>query len=146
MVPDNIANVVVMGSDSPLPLQQARTEAGQFPAGQSGNPAGRPKGRKSQITALKQEMELAIRSHVRADKIKKIVEKIANKAANGNVAAAKLIFDHFLSKAIDSEDASDKSAGITIRIENATFAATKPATPKIVVAAVEGEFTEVPKT
>lgn len=147
---DNIANVVPVGFDSLSPHQTldssqelpARTDKGQFPKGVSGNPNGRPPGRKNQITALKQDMELAIRQHVRPEKIKKIVEKMANKAANGNVAAAKLIFDHFLSKVTDTEDTADKSGGITIRIENATFAANQSKSPKVIVA-TEGEFTEV---
>lgn len=143
---DNIANVVPVGFDSLSPHQSElpqRTDKGQFPKGVSGNPSGRPAGRKSQITALKQEMELAIRSHVRPDKLKKIVEKMANKAANGNVAAAKLILDHFLSKVTDTEDAGDKTGGITIRIENATFAAQAKQSPPKVIVATEGEFTEV---
>jgi hypothetical protein len=154
MVPDDIANVIVSGSDSHLPLQTTssqelqppvRTDKGQFPKGVSGNPAGRPAGRKNQITALKQDMELAIRQHVRADKIKKIVEKMANKAANGNVAAAKLILDHFLSKVTDTEDTADKSGGLTIRIENATFAANQSKQSHKIIVATEGEFTEVKK-
>lgn len=141
---DNIANVVLVGSDSPSPHQTdvpVRTNAGQFPKGTSGNPLGRPVGRKNQITQLKQDMEIAIREHVHTAKVKKIVEKMANKAANGNVAAAKLILDHFLSKVTDTEDVGDKTGGITIRIENATFAA-QSKTPKVIVA-TEGEFTEV---
>lgn len=144
---DIIANEVTTGFDSQSPHQSqplARTDKGQFPKGVSGNPSGRPPGRKNQITTLKQDMELAIRQHVRPEKIKRIVEKMANKAANGNVAAAKLILDHFLSKMTDTEDAADKSGGITIRIENATFAAQQKAPPKVIVA-TEGEFSEVTK-
>lgn len=117
-----------------------RDGSGRFPKGMSGNPAGRPTGRKNEIVQLKQEMELAIRSHVHPEKLKKIIEKMINKAMNGNIAAAKLIFDHFLSKATETEDAVKDSGGITIRIENATFKA--QAEEKQIVA-VEGKFEEL---
>lgn len=122
------------------PNAVTRTESGQFPKGVSGNPAGRPKGRRNEIVALKQEMELAVRTHADPHKVKKVVEKVLNKAMNGNIPAAKLIFDHFLSKATDAEDEGDKSQAIIFRIENATFGA-----PKQEAQPVDVKFEEVPK-
>jgi hypothetical protein len=156
MVSEIIANELTVGFDSQSPhqseivptgtTQPARTDAGQFPKGVSGNPAGRPVGRKSEITALKQDLEVAVRRHVRPEKIKKILEKMVNKAANGNVQAAKLIFDHFLTKATDTDDAHDNSSGIRIVIENATFKAVQATqATQVVVTPVEGEFSEVEK-
>jgi hypothetical protein len=129
------ANLGALMTDTPV-----RTESGQIAKGSpSLNPLGRPLGRKTQITELKQELELAVRKHVDPYKIKKIVEKIANKAANGNVPAAKLIFDHFLSKASDTEDASDNSGRITVVVENATFAVTPKPTNVAIEATIVKE-------
>ena len=120
--------------------KELRTADGRFPAGVSGNPAGRPKGRRNEIVALKQEMELAVRTHADPYKVKKVVEKVLNKAMNGNIPAAKLIFDHFLSKATDAETEADTSRAIVFRIENATFAAKQEDAKPIDV-----KFEEVPK-
>ena len=98
-----------------------RTESGQFQAGVSGNPKGRPKGTKNQIVELKREVELAVREHADPRRIKKVMEKVFNKAANGNMAAAKLVFDYFLSRPTDSEDETNGNRSIKVIVENATF-------------------------
>lgn len=98
-----------------------RTENGQFPVGISGNPKGRPKGAKNEIATLKQEIELAVRQHADVRKIKKVVEKVFNKAANGNIAAAKLVFDYFLSRISDMDDSGKEQPSIRVIVENATF-------------------------
>lgn len=123
-------------TDSSLPT---RTASGQFPQGVSGNPAGRPPGRKSEIVSLKQELEIAIRQHVDTRKIKKIVDKLVNKAMNGNLQAAKLILDKVLPNAGETEDEQGGKGAIRIVIENATFAAKAAPQPPI-----EGESAEVP--
>jgi hypothetical protein len=141
MVSGSIANAVSEEFDSPTPLQTVpRTDTGQFPKGVSGNPAGRPPGRKSEIVALKQDLEFAVRSHVDPRKVKKIIDKLVNKAMNGNLQAAKLILDKVLSNAGEVEDEVGVKGGIRIIVENATFAATgaTPAKP-----AIPGESTEV---
>lgn len=99
-----------------------RTEKGQFLAGVSGNPKGRPKGSKSEVTQLKTDIELALRQHVHPEKLKKVVEKVLNKAANGNMAAAKLIFDYFLSRVSDGEDNGNAPPAIKVVVENITIA------------------------
>jgi hypothetical protein len=98
-----------------------RTDRGQFPVGISGNPKGRPKGSKNEIVALKQDMELALRQHVDPHKIKKVLEKVLNKAANGNMAAAKLVFDYFLSRVADGDESGKEQPSIRVIVENATF-------------------------
>lgn len=98
-----------------------RNPSGQFPVGVSGNPKGRPKGSKNEIVTLKQDIELALRQHVHPDKLKKVVEKVLNKAANGNMAAAKLIFDYFLSRVSDGEEGGKEQPSIRVIVENATF-------------------------
>lgn len=99
-----------------------RTETGQFKAGISGNPRGRPKGSKSEVTQLKTDIELALRQHVHPEKLKKVVEKVLNKAANGNMAAAKLIFDYFLSRPTEGDEKGDATPAIRVVVENITIA------------------------
>jgi hypothetical protein len=106
-----------------------RTESGQFPKGTSGNPAGRPPGRKGEIVALKQDLEVAIRSHVDPRKIAKIINVVVNKAMNGNLQAAKLILDKVLSNAGETEDEVGGKGSIRIVIENATIAAVAASRP-----------------
>lgn len=120
-----------------------RASDGTFEKGVSGNPAGRPKGRKNEIVALKQDLEIAVRKHLPLARITKIIDKMATMAENGHVAAAKLLLDKVISNAREVDDVDEKgSGGITIRIENATFAAQRDATPTP-KEAVEAEFTEV---
>lgn len=138
MVSDIVANEVSAGSDSPS-LLQTRDQNGRFPRGVSGNPAGRPPGRKGEIVALKQDLEIALRQHVDKRKIVRIIDKLVNKAMNGNLQAAKLILDKVLPNAGETEDAQGNTGGIRIVIENATFAA-KSARPSVVI---EGDATEV---
>lgn len=120
-----------------------RNADGTFPAGVSGNPLGRPKGKKNELTELKQDLEIAVRKSLPVHRIKGIVEKVAQMAEEGNLRAAKLILDKVISNAKDVDDVDNKGVGgITIRIENATFAA-KREQVKIQTPAVEADFTEV---
>lgn len=121
-------------TDSPV---ATRDTTGRFPKGVSGNPAGRPVGRKSEIVALKQDLEIAIRSNVSPEKVRRIVDKVLNKAMNGNLQAAKLILDKVLSNASEPEDAPGGKGGIRIVIENATFAAKGGSTPAPIEATFE---------
>lgn len=122
-----------------------RAPDGRFPAGVSGNPAGRPAGRKNEITALKQDLEIAIRKSVRPEQVARIVQKVVNKAMNGNLQAAKLILDKVMSNAGEPEDAQKQGGGIRIVIENATFAAANKAAAPVAptVTVVEAEYSEV---
>jgi len=99
----------------------ARTDVGQFQKGVSGNPLGRP--RKSEIIELKQSMEIALREHVKPAQLTRILTRVVNMAIGGDVKAAKLILEFFVSKARDTEDAPDASRTYVFKIENATFGA-----------------------
>ena len=132
-------------SDTPVTvatpdLPAVRDEStGQFLPGQSGNPKGRPPGRRAQIDVLKQDLEIAVRKGLRADRVVKIIEKMADLAEEGNVRAAKLILSLAVSPAGAHGEAGDNQGGITIRIENATFAATAAKNEK----PIEGRVIEV---
>lgn len=86
-------------------------------------------------------MEIAVRRGIRADRVAKIVEKMCDLAENGDVKAAKLILSMSVSTAAAPGDAGDNQGGITITINNATFAA-KAATPE---KPIEGRVIEVEK-
>lgn len=116
---------------------ESRDEGGKFLEGVSGNPAGRPAGSRSKLVKVKEKLDLAVRENVSAERIYRIVSKIADMAEAGDVKAATLIFKTFLSQASAQEDPEDpqQSRGITIRIENATFAKAPPA--------LEAEYKEI---
>lgn len=91
--------------------------------GVSGNPRGRPPGRKNQIDQLKQDLEIAVRSKLKVDRVVKIIDKMCDLAENGDTKAAKLILSMAVSPAKASDDANDNANRITVIVENATFAA-----------------------
>lgn len=110
---------------------------GQWVKGQSGNPAGRPKGKKNEITDLQQDLELAVRRSLDASKIVKIVSKLVTMAEEGNLKAAKLLLDKIIPNAKPEEDGAGDNAGIRIIIENATFASNQNPVDAIDVTPVE---------
>ncbi len=99
------------------------TKPGTWVKGQSGNPAGRPKGKKNEITELQQDLELAVRKNINSAKVVQIVEKVVEMAVQGNLMAAKLILDKVMPNAKPAEDSAGDNRGFTIRIENATLVA-----------------------
>jgi Family of unknown function (DUF5681) len=117
----------------------ARDEGGKFLEGVSGNPAGRPAGTRSKLVVLKERLELAVREEMTAAQIGRIISKMAGMAEQGDVKAARLILDKFMSSAsVSEESAEDRgNSGITIRIENATFKAQNPI--------IDADFKEVKK-
>ena len=84
-----------------------RNADGQFVAGSSGNPKGRPKGSKNRITLLKMQTEEAWRDRNQY-RLDVVLDMILQDALDGDKAARKMIFDAVISKANVQED---KSAG-----------------------------------
>jgi len=82
-------------------------KTGQFIAGVSGNPNGRPKGSKNKITFLKLATEEAWRER-NQDRLDTLLDMIVADAMDGDKAARKMIFETIVSKANVSED---KAAG-----------------------------------
>lgn len=99
----------------------ARNPDGTFPEGVSGNPRGRPLGRKNQITKLKQELEIAVRDHLRPQDIRKVLGKMVELAQEGNVGAAKLVLDKVLSNAKEAEEEGAGQNRIIFEVKNLTL-------------------------
>lgn len=113
--------------------------AHRWQPGQSGNPAGKPKGTKNYIVQLQRDLEVAVREHLPIHKVGAIIDKLVKMAENGHVHAAKLLLDKIIPNAVAAqEDADNASKQIIFRIENATFAAVA----KKETAAIEGEIVD----
>lgn len=97
-----------------------RSPDGKFVKGVSGNPKGRPKGKRNRITELNEDMELAIREGANPEVVKSIIASMAAEAMNGNVQAAKLILDKFVPNVRSSEASEATMPEIVIKIENLT--------------------------
>jgi len=98
-----------------------RDEKGRFVKGSSGNPDGRPKGRKNIISRMKQDLEIALRENLTEKDVHNVVKAMLDEALKGNVGAGKLILDKVMSNAKEAEDEKDSSGGLKIVIENATL-------------------------
>lgn len=122
---ESTGRTVDAGGESPEGQTQpvVRDDKGRFPAGVSGNPNGRPKGRKNVITALKQDLEIALREGLTVDDVQAVVKSMLAEALNGNVGAGKLILDKVMSNAKEGEEEKETGGGLKIIIENATLEA-----------------------
>lgn len=84
--------------------------------GQSGNPAGKPRGAKNKHTLLKEAVlydaqDLVLR------KFKTVVEKTIELAEEGDSTCLKILWDRVLPKDIDRQTKHDDKMNITINIE-----------------------------
>jgi len=108
-------------SASKTPNEILRDPGGKFVKGVSGNPNGRPRGKKNLITNLKQDLEIAVRENMSPERVKAVVDAMFQAALEGNVGAGKLILDKVLSNAREAEDEKDTSTGLKIIIERASL-------------------------
>lgn len=83
--------------------------AARFKKGQSGNPAGRPKGSKNKITLMKLALELNLRKQLEND-AHEILRKAIELAKAGDQAMIKLLVDKMVptSKAMEDEPTKEK--------------------------------------
>src|SRR3990167_4717141 len=89
--------------------------------GQSGNPAGRPKGAKGQLAELKRNLEIAVRDNLNPEAIKDILGTMTALALAGDVKAAKLILDKVLTNASDGEEENKGTGTFVFQVKNLTL-------------------------
>lgn len=78
-----------------------------FQKGQSGNPAGRPKGSKNRITLMKIALEGELREQLKYDAAE-IMKVAINMAKQGDTAMLKLLIDKMVPTSKASEDEPQK--------------------------------------
>jgi len=82
--------------------------------GESGNPAGRPKGSKNKTTLMKQAIEGELVEELQKD-VKDVLAKAVSLAKQGNEQMIKLIIDKFIPNArAEGEEGSKGIGGINI--------------------------------
>ena len=117
-------------------VQEVRTDRSpqlaphRFAPGQSGNPAGRPKGSKNKMKVLAEALI--------GNNASKIVRKVISMALEGNEACLKMCMDRIIpaQRAIDIEKSERKEQVINITVES------MEGLPKLVAHTIEGEFTD----
>jgi hypothetical protein len=115
-----------------------RTVDGRFVKGQSGNPAGRPKGSKNTITIQKLLVEEAFRA-AESDAIAEVLQRIVQQALDGDKASQKLVWEASVSKQALAED---KQGGSKQQITVHTMNVSKD---NIIEGEIVDETTEVRK-
>ncbi len=109
-----------------------RGKNGQFVAGTSGNPSGRPKGSKNIVTIQKLMVEEAFRAST-SDDMAKVLTLIVMQALEGDKASQKLIWDANMSKQTVTDDKSvGNKQAINVRVMGIREADT-----------IEGEVTDL---
>lgn len=88
--------------------------------GISGNPAGRPKGSKSRITAQKLKIEEALRDQLNLE-MPEILLKAIEMAKKGDRAMIKLLVEMTMSKPQSTEEESEVNKGVKVTIRNLTL-------------------------
>lgn len=119
--------------------------SGRFVKGQSGNPAGRPPNTKNKLASLRKELELAIIEHVGLPRLKRIINKVAEKAEAGDMRAAKLLLDKVVSNAGPGDETENTGRTVVFRIENATFAAIEQHKPNAIDVSVTDVTSNTPQ-
>lgn len=119
----------------------------RFKPGQSGNPAGRPKGSKNQITLLKESMELLLREKATPDDLSEVMATALELAKAGDRAMIKLILELHMSKGT-TQDTSKAAEKVQININGPQSASVKteesvPLEEVALLVASSGEKTNV---
>jgi hypothetical protein len=96
----------------------------RFKPGQSGNPAGRPKGSKNQITLLKESMELLLREEATPEDLRAVMREALDLAKTGDRSMIKLILELHMSKGT-TQDTSKAAEKVQININGPSAAVKK---------------------
>lgn len=94
-------------------LKPVRDENGTFKKGTSGNPMGRPKGSRNQITLLRESLELALREEAH-DHMSDVLKMAIALALEGDRQMIKLLLDLHMSKSAPEGGAKQDRAVINI--------------------------------
>lgn len=86
---------------------------GTFVTGVSGNPSGRPKGSKNQITLLRQSLELQLREAAAPDMLG-VLQKAVELAKEGDRTMIKLLLELHMSKQAQDADHAQEKVEINI--------------------------------
>lgn len=108
-------------TDRQLAQQEIAKAGGMWLPGQSGNPAGRPKGAKGRLAELKRELEIAVRDNLNPKVVRGILQRMAEMALAGDVKAAKLILDKVLTNASDGEEEQKSQGTFVFQVKNLTL-------------------------
>lgn len=114
-----------------------RAEDGTFPKGVSGNPAGRPKGSKNQITLLRQSLELQLREQAAPD-MGAVLDKAVELALEGDARMIKLLLEMHMSKSIPESKELKEKVSININAGEAPKVVNQP-----IIEAEEADFEEI---
>lgn len=112
----------------------------KFKPGQSGNPAGRPKGSKNQITLLKESMELLLREEATPEDLRQVMRQALEKAKGGSDAMIKLILELHMSKGT-TQDNSKAAEKVQININGPSQVKKEESVPLEEVALLVGNET-----
>jgi hypothetical protein len=110
----------------PATTESSLPSDGRFQKGKSGNPSGRPRGRRNKITKLTEKLEVAVRKQVDPQHVINVLNELYIEAVAGNMAAAKTFLDYTLSKPTvqkEEQGETDKAPTIRIVVENFTHGA-----------------------
>ena len=91
----------------------AETNVTRFKKGESGNPAGRPKGSKNAITLLKQSLELQLREQAAPD-LGGVLGKCMELALDGDRQMIKLLLELHMTKGTADDVARTERVAIQI--------------------------------
>lgn len=102
-----------MSEEAPREGELVRNSTGQFVAGQSGNPGGRPKGSKNKITLLRQSLELQLREQAEPQ-MASILDKAMELALEGDRQMLKLLLEMWISKSAGADEKATEKVAIQI--------------------------------
>lgn len=122
------------GADPSVPPRR-RDELGRWVRGQSGNPAGKPKGLRNYVTRERLALEAALRSYIsNEDNLPKVldgIDRMFDIIANGDdkqaVAAFKTLYDKLLTAPKDAAEQSDGPNKLVVVLKDAAVGSNQPA-------------------